>query len=524
MLLKVLLLVVLISLSCPGGSAKAVADTQLTKEGDVSDKVLDHEINNFGRSVWYQKQNAAMFTRMGRDRSVYGKAQASIADCVTLMAKSGVKGAFSKCKIHLQEAMKYCKGAAAKKTHKTACENMLVSIGIAVDECELQAEKHKKPSELCLAIVPKKKSRADCKAGQLFGQVPGNSTEPVCIDAPLDKRSKTQPLPLRLYQPWPERVISNGATAQQSSIDVVVHTIPIGQGDCNIITCNEDKNVIIFDCGSRGGNVFEEASNFDFILQYFCKAVSVTVLISHGDIDHYNQVQNILKPVITNRKPVIYGLLGGSSQDYDEDFFKWLVSITPNKQLGLISTNFCDNPAIHFEFQKSVINNNQKNQNGLLMKLSCNTCESNLLFSGDIEGRGATTMIKNNPNFLRSTHYKMAHHGASSQANKKRWLETILPEEVHVSHVYGGQYHHPRCEATELIEQLGTLGTSTTHPFTCFEGDGTPVLKNIQRRLYSTAPLMNEICLIEMFFKEKAMATTKYYCDKHQYFETFKFT
>ena len=160
------------------------------------------------------------------------------------------------------------------------------------------------------------------------------------------------------------------------------------------------------------------------------------------------------------------------TQHFITGLYQLLTKLHPQK--------FCDNPAIHFEFQKSVVSNNQKNQNGLLMKLSCTTCKSTLLFAGDIEGRGATTMIKNNPNFLRSTHYKMAHHGASSQANKKGWLEAIGPEEVHVSHVYGGQYHHPRCEATELIEQLETLGTSATHPFTCFKDDGTPVPKNIQ--------------------------------------------
>ena len=519
MLKRVILLVVLFSPACANELSKSWSGSHFLDEGrmKISEQKLDRESSKL-QGIGVYEQPAAAMRQMGgtdnvaNDSTTFGEAQASVTDCVTLMGKSGVKGVFSKCKIQIQEAMKFCKGAAAKETHKTACENMLVSIGIAVDECELQAEKHKKPSELCLAIVPKKKSRADCKAGQLFGQVPGNSTEPVCIDAPLDKRSKTQPLPLRLYQHWPEQAKSNIAT-EQNAIDVVVNTIPIGQGDCNIITCNQGRNVVIFDCGTKWNNVFKYNNNFNFILQYFRLVQSVTVLISHADEDHYNHIVDILGPVIHFRKPTIQAIVGGLLPDYPPDFLKWLVSVTTTGKLGISSTNFCDNSNIQFILRHSTAfgNYRTKNQRGLLLKLTCTNCPSQLLFPGDMEGRAATDLARNHATFLRSTHYKMAHHGASSDANKRRWLQAIQPNEVHISHIFNGSYKHPLCDGIQRILNLNTVGVNIFYPhlFTCHKPDFQAY---IYHRFFSTAPASHLLCLIVLKFIPNTEAATFYYC------------
>ena len=106
----------------------------------------------------------------------------------------------------------------------------------------------------------------------------------------------------------------------------------------------------------------------------------------------------------------------------------------------------------------------------------------------------------------------MAHHGASTHANKMPWLKAISPVEVHVSHVFNGRYKHPRCEAVRLISGLNTVGTSPEHPFTCFEDNGTENSKQIQHRMYSTAPTADELCLIEMTFSANSEADTAYYC------------
>ena len=62
---------------------------------------------------------------------------------------------------------------------------------------------------------------------------------------------------------------------------------------------------------------------------------------------------------------------------------------------------------------------------GMLMKLSCNKCSSQLLFPGDMEGYGATDLAENHSKLQKSSHYKMADRGASTDANQNDWLEAI---------------------------------------------------------------------------------------------------
>ena len=121
----------------------------------------------------------------------------------------------------------------------------------------------------------------------------------------------------------------------------------------------------------------------------------------------------------------------------------------------------------------------------------------------------------------------MAHHGASTKANKENWLTAISPVEVHISHTYFGKYGHPRCEAMDILDALGTVGTtgffSGTHQSTCVEtGTGMKVAKDsdIHHRVYSTAPRTDVICFIVLSFEVNKSATTHYYCGKPSTFLT----
>ena len=520
----------LISLTLTGGGYAKTAVLQnegslVSKEGDLPANVLDKKADNLEKDslmepqgygdmehdlghVEYRKQTTARF--MNRESALrYVLPQTRpVTNCVTLIATNGVKRAFPKCKTHKKKAMAFCRSAAGKKSHKTVCKKMLVSNSIEVSICELQAKKFKKPSELCTAIVPKKKSKADCKADQLFAPLPGGSSEPVCIDAPLKTRSKTQTLPLGLYEHWPKKPNSKLATEQ---MNVIVNTIPIGQGDCNIITCNSGKNVIVFDCGSSAGNIFKVPPHSNFIMKYFYYAEAVTVLVSHGHNDHWSYIPLIVDFLASKtKKPSLQVLTGGPDSDYNANFVNKLKAFPATK---VTSYNFCDNTDIHFNFLFSDHKYGNPNQRGMLMKLSCSTCNSNLLFTGDMEGPAAEEFAKSNAAFLDSTHYKMAHHGASTLANKPNWLMAISPVEVHVSHVFRGRYEHPRCEAVGLIVALDTVGATTTppHALTCYDS-GVENTQLIRHRFYSTAPTLGVLCLIKLTFNAGGEATTEYYC------------
>ena len=327
-----------------------------------------------------------------------------------------------------------------------------------------------------------------------------------------------------VFQPQLQEITQHVQMLDMQNL-VEVHAVPVGQGDCNIITCNKGKNVIIFDCGSIGDNIFKKKKNFEFLQSYFTNAKFVAILISHGDRDHFNMIQDILTPGVTNGKRFI-SILGGVRKDYKNSFYNFLNDLT-NKQIkfheGLAVGNLCQDETIYFDFieARAAHPYAKKNEKGMLMKLSCKGCESSLLFSGDMEGKVADYLaMKTNVGkmFLSSTHYKMAHHGASDKANRVPWLRAVSPVEVHVSHMFNhGRFHHPRWEAYYRILYNCPIGTDgpQSHKFTSFRGSGknTKVASNIWYRVYSTTPMKGEVCLISLVFSRRSEARTGYYCN-----------
>ena len=465
-------------------------------------------------------------------------------DCVATIAKRGIKIAFPTCKIYLKESIKFCKSASGKKTHAKVCKSMLGSIAITTNECDLLAQKNKPTNEVCKTFSPPKTSKASCKADQLFGQVPGSSTTPVCFNAPQSKQSKTSQLPLRMYKYYQGRKnqvqMMQGPHTRQKNI-LEVHAIPIGQGDCTVIYCPNGNDALLFDCGSSQANMFSA----EYIRNYFKDIKSITVLISHGHSDHYKFIPDIFDTdTIKKIKEV---RVGGPEKDYSckkikswlnivKGLGKTIVYETDNSKVH--KHDFCSETKIEFEIAVGDQSSSNKNERGMVMKMTCPTCKysfvifsvgesSSLLFPGDMEGPTAELFAKNLPGFLKATHYKMAHHGASTKANSETWLKAISPVEVHISHAYIGKYGHPRCEAMDILDALGTVGTtgffSGTHQSTCVETDtGMKVAKDsdIHHRVYSTASRTDVICFIVLSFEVNKSATTHYYCGKPSTFLT----
>ena len=76
-----------------------------------------------------------------------------------------------------------------------------------------------------------------------------------------------------------------------------------------------------------------------------------------------------------------------------------------------------------------------------------------------MEGYGATDLADNHSKLLKFSHYKMAHHGASTDRNQKDWFEAISPVKVHVSDKYiFVRYHHPRCDVFKRLNEVDSLG------------------------------------------------------------------
>ena len=153
-------------------------------------------------------------------------------------------------------------------------------------------------TDFCQTLVPPKRNRSECEANQLFGEVPGSSPKPRCFDAPRERQSKTQVLPIRMYNPFEWftgksfvqlQSLTNStqvkahdpttAYAQDRYEKVKVHTLPVGQGDCTVIYCHPTTgHAILFDCGTTGG-YYLPISYFQSFFQVK-EVESITVMIA----------------------------------------------------------------------------------------------------------------------------------------------------------------------------------------------------------------------------------------------------
>ena len=444
-----------------------------------------------------------------------------ISHCIRLLAKNRINSSLE-CELRIKSALKHCKKQLRESASEAgnSCRKLLQTI-----ETEFNSSTRKERATTsckgaaCIMVNKGKKRQRSCRgqgschAGEICGYEPGQDSDKTCMWVYKKQQSNTQQMSFKMFKEIPT---SNSQSQTRNAVLVRVYTIPIGQGDCNIIKCNKGKNVVIFDCGSRNSasNIF--GSNPKLLQSFFKKAESVTVLVSHGDIDHYNLIERVLTNSITKR--IKYVLVGGKASDY-----KWvtLKKVNVFSSSSITKYNFCNSPNIIFEILDTGDKFSGKNQRGMVMKLSCKKCGSQLLFPGDMEGDAAKYLATNYGSFLQSSHYKMAHHGAGRYANHKEWLEAISPVEVHISHKYiYGRYYHPRCDAINRLMAVGSVGlasgakpVSFPHDITCFFNDGSSLDQQVYHRVYNTAPRKDKICLIVMTFKVANQATTEYFCD-----------
>ena len=462
-----------------------------------------------------RRRNIQEYHNVLSPSKTYGEMN-SFIDCIMSIAKAGIKRAFPRCKSYVKQVIQFCLSPNGKKMYAKECWRVSMSIGIAIDECHTLA---KTVTELCRTLVPPKQSISRpsyhrVTAGKTSAQIQGH---------------------LHRAEDYNPKSRTPGALVE-------VHTLPIGQGDCTVIYCRGGQHAILFDCGKKGGNNTLEPR---FIRSYFEGVSSITVMISHGDEDHYNKIPQVFdlntdkdKILVNKIKEVIFG---GPETDYSNSTIdKWLNKTKKPVEYQYDSTkvhkyNFCEND-INFEVvvgNPSKKRKDLKNERGMVMKMSCKSCKSSLLFPGDMKGTAARDMARRSKDtndtffgILNATHCKMAHHGARAEANEMDWLEAISPIEVIVSHMYNGsRYGHPRCEVIKRFLSLGTtaLLKDNVHKFDCIiqtKGVNNTRVNHVvhlrtQYRIYSTAPTSDENCVIVLLFRKNQEATTDIYCGKY---------
>ena len=311
-------------------------------------------------------------------------------------------------------------------------------------------------------------------------------------------------------------VISSYIVPQSGCAEMTIYAIGVGQGDSNIIVCPNGKDILIVDMGATRP-IYVDKSYGTYLLKEKFGAVkydkNIHIVISHSHIDHYSFIKSALdKELISLVSEVI---LGGQYANYGKSFKKWLSTNIDNvysvnneqscfgntdclwtriptvsskaKNMTLpISTlsmtgkhdpwQFCGS-----EVDITVLGANigtTQNSRSVIFKIVYN--KWSLLLSGDFEGVTAQKRLweKWQNSTLKSTCYKMAHHGAWTdfKANHPALLARVQPRHVYISQGYPeiSQFRHPNCEAIQNLQDVGTIehiNANVNKPFVCWSGD-----------------------------------------------------
>ena len=312
---------------------------------------------------------------------------------------------------------------------------------------------------------------------------------------------------------------TNSVIEKRGDRNLTVYAMAVGQGDGNIILCPNGRDIVIVDMGAARQYKYTDKSYGSYLLRKFgALNKNIHIVVTHPDEDHYSflpasfpkddKLTNSIKEIV----------LGGSYKVYEEKkgFQSWLrdmskvvpvytvnngdecfgnrnCSWTPvstaainkmtRKRPSIDLWQFCGD-----DVRISVLGANicgtkrcsRTDTNGRSIILKLEYKEWSLFMSGDFEGIDQQKKLMQHwaclQSMLRSTYYKVAHHGAwtdDKQANFGSLLKKIRPKRAYVSQAhpvitYCMNYLHPRCEVIDGLIDAGVEKIDSSPPVICW--------------------------------------------------------
>jgi len=274
-----------------------------------------------------------------------------------------------------------------------------------------------------------------------------------------------------------------------------IYALAVGPGYCTIVICPND-DMLIVDMGSTGQEGLLPKDILALLNSYFDRypKSKIHIVITHADQDHFNFFPEVFSGNIgTQLKDdhIASIILGGKRSDYtDKKFMNWMKTISADKVSdvnngdpcynnteckvkGTVFPQFCGETS-NVVFDAIAANRGTTtNQNSIVMKIAYD--KTSILLTGDFEGPVQNEVVRKykGTGMLKSTVYKIAHHGAKTLANTKAFLEAVDPDWAFVSQAYPkhSRYHHPRCEAISRLQEVmkdKRLVRTDLSPFVCW--------------------------------------------------------
>ena len=246
-------------------------------------------------------------------------------------------------------------------------------------------------------------------------------------------------------------LLASTATAQTLEL----HFINVGQGDSTLIVC-PNGNRILVDAGSTGG------ADIPAIQTYFNARVGTntpqldTLVITHGDADHYNLLDDLLPGVTVGN---IYRV--GVESDYSTGFWTWLGNFRTNRGTVLASDYFDDqntpNPNIdcgaanvHVLAASVVSSTSRKNAASIVLLISFNLFD--VILTGDATFATENVIIGRYGNWIDVEVLKIGHHGSETTSTSDTWLQHVRPWTAVASAGYHNSHQHARRDVIRRLQ------------------------------------------------------------------------
>jgi beta-lactamase superfamily II metal-dependent hydrolase len=264
--------------------------------------------------------------------------------------------------------------------------------------------------------------------------------------------------------------------AAKAPEELRIHFFNVGPGTCTLVECpGSNGSAMIIDCGSHWQFQTKTGQTAEQIKEKILPILSnyttpPTLILSHGDYDHYTYLPTVLSEVQTG-----HIWQGGTKDSYESKGFPtWL---TQQVQGGAVlnqelSVNFhnqaADGPLNGLScgsantYILTVNTPGSKNANSLVLMLEYE--DFTAIFTGDAEGVTEDRIRQNYPAGLKASVLVGSHHGSSThRSNSSEWANAVAPKMSVFSSGY--QFQHPKCASVARFKPY--LSGAPSHPIQC---------------------------------------------------------
>lgn len=279
----------------------------------------------------------------------------------------------------------------------------------------------------------------------------------------------------------------SGAAAVASQMSITA--MPVGSGMCHVVVCpgvdgDGHEDALVVDCGTsnRGPHDWTEPQVANYLTPRLTGR-HVTVVLSHGDRDHYSYITRLFP----NGAGVSALYYGNKAIQYGAGIQQWIAQVAaagvPVHGEGTVAIGpgpMCGAAATDVLAVNAVPGN--KNASSLVLGLAYSG--HRVILPGDATGATEQAVIANFGPDLHVALLEASHHGSESEgSNSDAWAQATSPENLIVSAGPIGHYGHPRCDALERYHHF-LLGASA-HSENCVNAAGAQAFVS-HRALYNT--------------------------------------